>query len=113
MSEINDFKRLTIHKLDHLLTELNAVYDERYTVVVLTNFGYVRGRYHDIMNTKASELAKSVKLTEIDNPPAILLKDVEIRAFANGAFYSIHEEMVLFTDQIVGIKISDHKGNIF
>lgn len=114
MDNLSDFKRLALHKLDNILTVQNASLASenvptQFNVLVITSFGHIEAEYFDVFDGKegndlgVSTLSTAISLTKNDNPPVVTLKNAKITLFGQKEPSHVIEQMLLFTDQIVGL----------
>ena len=120
-----DFKNLTIGHMNDILKSLNESQGARNGIIIFTNFGMVRGMLTEPMieseesdssvfqqvvkkaiNFRDEDIADSEKEGNRPRPVSdqgfISLRNVKIHPYTSSTASTI-EEMIIFTDQIVGV----------
>lgn len=109
MSE--NYKRDLTVKLHRFLKEIEGKLDRSGTVnipiLIFTNFGHIECHLANPENVGNDPVATiftgAVELANITDLPALHLKDAKITPYGEKQPAHIIEDMVLFTDQIIGL----------
>ncbi len=111
VDDLSEKKRLIVHKLHRFLQEINTLGKEKkLSLLIFTNFGKIECMLADPESTISHPVgfifSSSIDLANIDEVSALYLKDAKISPYGSQEPTQIVEDMILFTDQIVGLSFT-------
>ncbi|MFD3272685.1 hypothetical protein ACE3MS_31145 [Paenibacillus dendritiformis] len=105
----NDYKGAVTIKLNQFLQELEHQYKKQdyLSILIFTNFGQIECTLASPENSENDPIAVifsgAVKLAKLNDLPALHIKNAKITPYGSKEAAHIVEDMILFTDQIVGL----------
>lgn len=114
MSEIGDIKQAIVLNMNKFLNGINQYAgkssDEGLQLLIYTNFGSIECVLADPDVAKSNPISVvfsgSVELAGVSDPRAIHIKNAKIKHYGSKEVSQIVEDMILFTDQIVGLSFT-------